>query len=134
MDKILTTAILALAVMGGFLIGILMKNENSLGALNVLPSAYSAAENASVSVGYWTKILSADNHRNWASICNDGAGVVYLSETSTAPTATTTYVGFPIASSTAYEHCYIIDANHPYTGDVYGLIGSTTTVVKIIVK
>ena len=77
-----------------------------------------------------SSILSRNVDRIYAKICNAGSGIVYIHEIATT-TGVTTNTGFPIASSTVYEHCYTIDNNHHYIGQVYGIANVTTSITYI---
>ncbi len=129
MNKFLILLVIILLIVLGV---IFRNNSNFGGGLNVLPTGYSSGStNSSTTFGVSaTSILARNVDRQWAKICNDSLGIVWIYETATA-TGVVVNMGTPIASSTAYEHCYTIDTNHPYTGQVYG-IGSTTTTIKYI--
>lgn len=128
-EKVFTVVVAIIVVVAVFFIVGRGVQDDQLGALRVLPNAYTGASTmSSTSVGVTaTSILTASADRMWAKICNYGSGVVYIRETATDTSATIEH-GIPISSSTAYETCYVIDANHPYLGQVYGVADATTTV------
>lgn len=123
-------AVVVLVVALGF--ALIMKDNKFGGGLNVLPNSYSGGvTNSSTTVNKTaTSILAKNADRLWATICNDDSGVVWIYETATS-TGMVINQGYPIASSTVYNHCYTIDDSHPYTGQVYG-IASATSIVKYI--
>jgi len=120
--------ILLVAVVGGMGLA-LYNNSQDFGSLRVLENSYSSGStNASSSVGVTaTSTITADPNRQYLAICNDGAGIVSIHESATA-TGVTIQTGYPIASSTAYEHCYTADSTHPYLGQIYWIANTTTTV------
>ena len=128
-NKVFTVIVAIIVVVAVFFIVGRGVQDGQLGALRTLPNAYTGASTmSSTSVGVTaTSILTASADRMWAKICNYGSGIVYIRETAT-DTAATVEHGIPISSSTAYETCYVIDVNHPYLGQVYGVADATTTV------
>lgn len=134
LDKIFIIIVAIILIVVGFFLG---KVENDqFGALRTLEGAYfSAGSMATTSIGTATsstQVLASNPDRLWAAICNDGAGVVGLFEEATT-TGRYSTLGYPIASSTAYNHCYIIDRSHPYLGPV-SAVADTTTTIRYIEK
>jgi hypothetical protein len=128
-DKVFIIIVAICLVVAGFFFG--RPEGSQFGALRTLDGAYgSGTSMATTSVGVSstsTLILSANADRMWAAICNDGSGIVgILEEASTA--GRSWRLGYPIASTTAFDHCYIIDRSHPYWGAVSGVADTTSTV------
>ena len=123
----------AIGVVGMYILGLFLVGDNTtrMGSAGS-PNLYSGeSTNSSTTVGVGaTSVLSRNVNRQWAKICNDGEGIVWLYETAT-DTGVILNLGLPIASSTAYEHCYTIDPLHAYQGQVYGIADVTTTVTFI---
>ena len=133
-DKIYPIAIVGLLLIVGLLI--FQGNNGNLGQSSAR-NTYSGdvtmgSTTVNVAPTTGTSILARKPARQWAVICNDGAGVVWIYESATG-TSLVVDQGFPIASSTVYEHCYTIDPSHHYVGAVSG-ITNATTIIKYIEK
>jgi len=86
-----------------------------------------------------TKILSKNQSRDYAAICNwhasSGVAIIYLKNTGTSTIAGVSRDqnnGYPLAAlsptgANNAQACYVINQNNPWTGEVWAVFFSSTT-------
>lgn len=122
--KIIIIAVIASALLG---VASLLSKEKTLGD-SALPNTFLSATNSSVAVSAATStaVLSLNGVRQYASICNDGSNVVYLSFGVPAVASK----GYRLASATCYE----INNTKGYLGAVNAFASTSTTTLVTIEK
>ena len=108
------------------------ETQKNFGNLNVNENAYSSGityATTSISTNIATSLLvRATSSRTYAKICNLSANYVYLYKQSTS-TGVLTGMGEPLsATSSNGISCATYNSIDPYTGQIFGITGATSTV------